>query len=671
MELNQKQPTIEFSQALALLFLSLLFIPGCNDSGGSEGNPEKENRSVTTNNAPVANAGPDQNVTTGSTVYLNATGSTDPDNDALTYFWAFSKRPTDSNVSISNSTSSNAEFVADLDGEFRVELVVNDGIERSAIDTISILASTEDDNNPPIANPGPDQSVMIGELVSLAGAGSSDADDDLLTFSWSIVSKPTGSTVILSNENTEAPSFLVDVEGSYEVQLIVNDGKVDSAPGIVTIVATAATPNTPPIANAGPNLFVKTGETVNLDGTASKDDDGDQLAYSWIFASIPDGSNVVLANEQTDTPSFLVDLEGIYELQLIVNDGESDSEPDVVTVTATTVSSNTPPVANAGPDFSVEVGAEVALDGKASSDADNDNLTYQWSLKKPAGSAASLTSLTNETTSMIVDVEGAYEIELIVNDGSVDSTPDLIIVTATPKSANNPPVANAGLDRTVVTGGTVFLDGSGSSDPDGDVISYSWKFISAPQGSNAVLNNTTSVDPWFVPDVSGTYQFELTVSDGAVDSTTDEILITAVSSAPPVNTYQIVVSREDSNLYDVIGEDVFIFTKFCYEFVFYENALLYGTQSIFFLDQGTSCDVDAVYGRFTPFAGNYSMTLSREAGDWYVDQLTGEAIQTQFCFQFVFWDNAILSLNALGGGTVYFGNGNSCTVLGVYSPLDL
>jgi hypothetical protein len=79
---------------------------------------------------------------------------------------------------------------------------------------------------------------------------------------------------------------------------------------------------------------------------------------------------------------------------------------------------------------------------------------------------------------------------------------------------NTPPIANAGPDQTVQVGSPVQLDGSGSSDPDGDTLRYTWRFISRPAGSRARLSDQRSAKPTFTPDKEGEYVLELTVDDG-------------------------------------------------------------------------------------------------------------------------------------------------------------
>ncbi len=87
-------------------------------------------------------------------------------------------------------------------------------------------------------------------------------------------------------------------------------------------------------------------------------------------------------------------------------------------------------MANAGPDQTVFVSTTGTLDGSGSSDADSNPLTYKWSLTAPAGSSAQLSSATAVKSTFVVDKSGTYTAQLIVNDGTVDSVPDQVVITA-------------------------------------------------------------------------------------------------------------------------------------------------------------------------------------------------------------------------------------------------
>ncbi|MFO7525297.1 MAG: hypothetical protein R6W68_07570, partial [Ignavibacteriaceae bacterium] len=93
----------------------------------------------------------------------------------------------------------------------------------------------------------------------------------------------------------------------------------------------------------------------------------------------------------------------------------------------------------------------------------------------------------------------------------------------------NPPNANAGGDILALVNGIVYLDGSNSSDPDNDLLSFNWSIITKPQGSNAELSDSTNASPAFIADISGEYAIRLIVSDGCVNSEPDYILITALT----------------------------------------------------------------------------------------------------------------------------------------------
>ena len=277
------------------------------------------------------------------------------------------------------------------------QLIVNDGTVSSAPDSVIITTT----NVAPVANAGPDQGGKApGSLITLNGSASSDANGDPLTYSWSL-SKPTGSAAILTNPTSVSPTFTVDRAGDYTAQLIVNDGTVSSAPDTVIIT----TGNVAPVANAGPDQGGKApGSLITLNGSASSDANGDPLTYSWSLSK-PAGSTAVLANPTSVSPTFTVDRAGSYTAQLIVNDGTVSSAPDSVIITTTNVA----PVANAGPDQGGKApGSLITLNGSASSDANGDPLTYSWSLSKPAGSTAVLSSPTSVSPTFTVDLAGSY-----------------------------------------------------------------------------------------------------------------------------------------------------------------------------------------------------------------------------------------------------------------------
>ncbi|HKJ05137.1 MAG TPA: PKD domain-containing protein, partial [Geopsychrobacteraceae bacterium] len=205
---------------------------------------------------------------------------------------------------------------------------VNDGLLDSAVSQVSVTAATI--NSAPVADAGPDQEVATGSMVILDGSGSSDADNDDLTYLWNFNSIPDGSSASLSLANSVAPTFTADVDGTYVINLVVNDGLLDSAVSQVSV--TAATINSAPVADAGPTQNVATGDLVFLDGSRSSDADNDPLTYSWAVITVAGVNGVTLTGGDTVNPSFIAVDPGSYVFGLTVNDGELDSFPDSVTI---------------------------------------------------------------------------------------------------------------------------------------------------------------------------------------------------------------------------------------------------------------------------------------------------------------------------------------------------
>ena len=214
--------------------------------------------------------------------------------------------------------------------------------------------------------------------------------------------------------------------------------------------------------------------------------------------------------------------------------GGSDSPP------APTPPSNTSPVANAGADQTVNEFDAVTLDASASTDADGDTLTFSWT--QTAGTAVTLsdTSISMPTFDApdvtAVNTPEVLTFEVTVNDGTVSSTDSVdVTVNDAGLGANSPPTANAGADQTVVEATVVTLDGSGSSDPDGTALTFSWSQTAGPA---VTLSDTSAEMPTFsAPDVAPgspeTLSFELTVDDGT-DNAADSVDITVQDSAAPV-----------------------------------------------------------------------------------------------------------------------------------------
>jgi len=189
----------------------------------------------TQNSAPVADAGADQYFENeGINIQLDGSQSFDPDGDPITYAWTIISKPQDSLAELTNSNDVQPTFVADTDGDYIIELVVTDDLGTMSVPDEVVVSSG---NVKPVADAGGNQLAIVDHLVLLDGSGSYDANNDPLTYSWNMVSKPKGSISTLSDPLAVNPDFVPNVNGWYLISLVVNDGELDSDPDNATILA--------------------------------------------------------------------------------------------------------------------------------------------------------------------------------------------------------------------------------------------------------------------------------------------------------------------------------------------------------------------------------------------------------------------------------------------------
>ena len=279
-------------------------------------------------------------------------------------------------------------------------------------------------NQPPVAKISSVETVHLGASMSLDGSSSYDPDGETINFSWAIKEQPEGSDPILVNATSSGPTFSTDQLGNYVIELVVTDSR--GATGSATV--TVSTYNTKPVADAGGNREVQVvGTPVTLDGTGSYDVDGDIPTFEWTITEMPVGSTAILNDSSLSTPSFTPDIYGVYRVQLIVRDHWVASDPVMIEVSFL----NLPPVANAGSDGSVMVNETFTLDGSKSSDPNNDQLTYTWSLiSSPKDSLATILNPFAAYTSITPDLLGEYRVQLAVSDGVLSNSIIITILAA-------------------------------------------------------------------------------------------------------------------------------------------------------------------------------------------------------------------------------------------------
>lgn len=359
-------------------------------------------------------------------------------------------------------------------------------------------------NRAPVANAGPDVTVDERTMVTLTSAASTDADADPLVARWA---QRTGPAVTVTNGAFTAPEVLVDTALSFE--LIVNDGTLDSAPDPVEVLVRQV--NRPPVANAGPAQSVDERSTVTLAGGGT-DADGDLLTFSWSQLS---GQLVTLSDTTAPTPQFVAPDVGVTEvvvLQLVVSDGSLPWSVATVNIEVRPV--NRPPVVTLRAPATAPERSTVGLEA-IGMDLEGDPLTFEW--RQTAGAPVTVEPgfINFERTQAIAnfvapEVQGDTPLtfEVVGSDGTLSKTATATIIIV---NVNRPPVAAiAGESREVKPGEVVQLDASGSSDPDGEAITFAWTQTS---GDAVALSGADTAVASFTMPKAGALTFSVMVSD--------------------------------------------------------------------------------------------------------------------------------------------------------------
>ncbi len=286
---------------------------------------------------------------------------------------------------IDATAHSNRTFTITADEGYELKDLIVDGSALGPIDSYTfsqidadhtIEAQFKPNNQLPVADAGPDQTVAEQNQVTLSGLNSMDLDDGIATYEWHQIN---GTAVDLSSYSEEQAVFTapdVNEDGeALEFELTVTD--FSGAQASDRCIVNVTWINEPPIAKTGADQSVDEAGTVHLSAAESADPDDGIAGYQWRQTQ---GPEVLLSDTSSPTPYFTapdVGPEGaalIFELTVTDGGGLRDTDSCRVTVTW----NNMEPVADAGPDQTVKAGDEVELDGSKSYDPEGLDLNYQW-----------------------------------------------------------------------------------------------------------------------------------------------------------------------------------------------------------------------------------------------------------------------------------------------------
>ncbi len=271
------------------------------------------------------------------------------------------------------------------------------------------------DNEPPVANAGSNATVTVGTNHTLNGTLSSD-NVGIVNYTWTF--QDGGARTLYGPE----PTYRFGHMGTFVITLNVSDAALHHATATVTIYVVD---NVPPVANAGQNQTAVVGTAVTLNGSASTDNVG-IVNYTWAVQ----GAAVALYGE---TQSYTFTAVGKYNVTLTVRDAAGNIGTDTIVVTVNAPADTIPPIANAGANQSVKVGAIVIFDGSSSYDNSGHIANYTWSFMYNG----TLVKLYGASPTFKFGKAGDYTVTLTVrDDAGLTGTAQVVISVASETSSN-------------------------------------------------------------------------------------------------------------------------------------------------------------------------------------------------------------------------------------------
>ena len=390
----------------------------------------------------------------------------------------------------------------------------------------------------------------VGSTLTLDGTGSTSVSGGITSYVWTVTTKPAGSAAALQNATSATATFAPDVAGAYQFTLQVGANGT-TASTVLPVTVTAAVPvvnvnasvNFAGPVSTRPTQGVSVGSVVALDGAGSTDANGGPVTLAFSLLSAPAGSTAALVATGT-TARLTPDAVGTYQVRVRATSSsglyaDAVHTFDAAKLAPTLAVSTSVSTVVANSSLNAAVGNIVSLDGGGYM---LPNQEGSWAVvgKPSASSLAQPTNVSPTAVSFVPDTAGIYTLQYTVVDHTTGASAiHRVAVTAdfgpwAVVSASAAPVAQAGGPSYVATiGSAVTLRGTGSQDPAGGALTYSWVLDAQPTGSTATLRDAATATPSFTPDKDGHYAATLTVTNTAGLRAVQSVSVD-VGNYPPV-----------------------------------------------------------------------------------------------------------------------------------------